>query len=208
MASAVEISRLALAHIADAARVNSINPPDNSTQAQHCATFYPIARDKCLEAFAWPFATKRIALTESLVTMDDGEWAYVYNVPSDLIRALRIVPPGAPQDHPGHPYALRSDETALDTLIFTNVPEAILHYVYREEETGRYSPTFITALSYLLASYLAGPIIKGRVGMQVKEAMENLFRAEINKAAAHALNNAGRSGQQYGDYTPKWVSDR
>lgn len=208
MASAVEITRLALAHIADAARVNSINPPDNTVQAQHAATFYPIARDRCLEAFAWPFACKRVELTESLVTAAEGEWAYVYNLPSDYIRALRVVPPGAAQDHPGKPYVIRSDETALDTLLFTNVPEAVLHYVYREEETGRYSPTFITALSYLLASYLAGPIIKGRAGIQLKQAMEALYDAEIKKAGVHALNSAGRSGAFYGDYVPTWMSDR
>lgn len=208
MASATEISKLALAHIADAARVNSIFPADNTVQAQHCAVFYPIARDKCLEDFAWPFATKRVALTESIVTMPDGEWAFVYQLPSDFITALKVVMPGAAEDFPGHKYLIRSDETELDTLLFTNVPDALLHYVYREEETGRYTPNFVTALSLLLGSYLAGPIIKGRVGMQVKQSLYELYASEIRKAAANALNSAGRHGRQYMDHVPSWIRDR
>jgi hypothetical protein len=170
MASAVEISRLALAHIADAARVNSIAPPDNTIQAQHCATFYPIARDEALEAFPWPFAVKVKALNQSIVTTD-GEWLYTYQLPSDYLRALRVVPTGVSKDYPGHDYVIRSDETELDLLLFTNVEDAQLHYIYREVETGRYSPLFVSALAYLLASYLAGPIVKGQVGARVKAVM-------------------------------------
>lgn len=208
MASAVEISRLALAHIADAARVNSISPPDNTIQAQHAATFYPIARDECLEAFAWPFAKKAVPLTPSLVTLPDGEWAYVYAVPADYISALKVVYPGAQEDAPGQRYAIRSDETGLDLLLYTNVTDAVLHYIYREEETGRYTPTFVTALSYLLAAHLAGPIIKGRAAMAVKEGFISLYDKTILRAATRALDSAGRSGQQYGDHIPKWISDR
>jgi hypothetical protein len=208
VASQVEISKLALAHIADAARVNSITPPDNTMQAQHCATFYPIARDKCLEAYAWPFATKRIELTQSIVTAPDGEWAYVYNLPSDYIAAHKVVFPGAQEDAPGQPFSIRSDQTELDILLFTNVEDAILHYTFREEESGRYSPLFVTALSYLLGSYLAGPIVKGRAGLQLKQGLQELFDSEIAKAAASMLNSTGRSGTQYSLHTPVWVRDR
>jgi hypothetical protein len=208
MPSAVEISRLALGHIADAARVNSISPPDNTIQAQHCATFYPIARDEALEAYPWPFAVKMTALVPSLVTPPDGEWACVYQLPSDFIRALRVVPPGAHKDHPGTDYVIRSDETELDLLLFTNTPEARLHYIFREEETGRYSPLFVTALSYLLGSYLAGPILKGRVGMQVKESLLSAYTQLIDRAATRALGSSGQRAENYAGHKPIWISDR
>lgn len=208
MASPVEIGRLALAHIADAARINSISPPDNTIQAQHVATFYPIARDECLEAYAWPFSQKSVPLTQSLVTLPHGEWAFVYQLPADYLRALKVVPPGAPEDSPGHRYALRSDETELDLLLFTNVHDAVLHYIYREEETGRYTPTFVTALSYLLAAHLAGPIVKGRAGMTLKQGLMDLYQQTLNSAAVRALDSAGRSGQQWGDHKPTWITDR
>jgi hypothetical protein len=207
VASQVEISRLALGHIADAARVNSIDPPDNSIQAQHCATFYPIARDELLEMHDWNFATRRVVLAESLVGFDDGEWAFAYSIPSDYIRALRVVPPGVSMDFPGQPFKIESDVTELDTLILTNVSEAVLHYIYREEETGRYSPSFVSALSLLLGSYLAGPILKGRVGMQVKQTLRGEARAMF--LVASAMNaNAQLDNTQYKNHTPSWISDR
>ncbi len=207
MPSQVEICRLALAHIADAARVNSIDPPDNTAQAQYCATFFPIARDECLEAFDWPFAIRRVALTESLTALDNAEWLFAYNVPSDYIRALKVLPPGSPKDEPGHDYILESDITELDLLIRTNVPGAVLHYVYRETETGRYSPLFVSALAYLLASYLAGPILKGRVGTAVKDSMFQMFSNYIRRAAA-AVSNAQQRNDQYATHRPSWVADR
>lgn len=208
MASEVEISRLALAHIADAARVNSITPPDNTIQAQHCATFYPIARDECLEAYPWPFALKMSPLAQSLITLPDGEWGYVYQLPTSLIRILRVVPPGASEDHPGVDYATRMDETGQDMLLLTNIPEANLHFIFRNEQTGFYSPMFVSALSYLLGSHLAGPIIKGRVGMQVKQSLYQIFRDMIDRAATRSLGSAGKRDKNYAGHQPTWVSDR
>jgi len=207
MASAVEISRLALGHIADAARINSIDPPDNSIQAQHASTFYPIARDALLELHDWSFATKRVDLDESLVEFDNGEWAFTYSVPSDYIRALKVCPPGAPMDFPGQPFKIESDASELDTLLLTNVEEAVLHYIYREEETGRYTPNFIVALSYMLASFLAGPILKGRVGAAVAAEFRNFATAAFRTASALDAN-ASMEKQQYATHKPIWVSDR
>lgn len=207
MASDVEICRLALGHVGDAARINSINPPDNSVQAQHCATFYPIARDQLLEMHDWNFATKRWTLELSLVEFENGEWAYAYSLPSDYIRALRVCPPGVGEDFPGEPFKIESDVSELDTLLLTNVSEATLHYIFREEETGRYTPTFISALSLLLGSYLAGPLLKGAAGIRMAESLRQ--RAQLEFAGAGALNaNASLDKKQYGQHKPIWVSDR
>lgn len=208
MASEIEICRLSLGHVADAARINSISPPDNSIQAQHCATFYPIARDECLESYPWPFATTMRELAPSLVTLPDGEWAYTYAIPDRYIRCLRVVPPGASKDHPGEDFVIRSDEAEQDLLVFTNTAEARMHYIYREEETGRYSPMFVSALSYLLGSYLAGPIIKGRVGAQVKQSLYTAYRDIIDRAATRALGSSGQRSEGYAKHNPLWISDR
>lgn len=209
MASQVEICRLALSHIADAARITSIDPPDNSIQAQHAATFYPIARDKLLahDAAEWSFAKRRVALTDTLIEFEDGEWAFAYAVPADYIRAIKVCPPGVSRDYPGEPFIIESDASESDIVILTNVDEAVLHYIYREEETGRYTPSTIVALSYLLGSYLAGPILKGRVGMQVKQALQQEYDREIRVAAAEDMN-ARKDNQDYSAHSPSWVSDR
>jgi hypothetical protein len=207
MASDVEITRLALSHIADAARVNSIEPPDSTIQAQHAATFYPIARDFLLEKHDWSFALKRTELALSLVEFEDGEWAYSYSLPSDYIRAIRVCPPGVSKDFPGEEFKIVTDESELDTLILTNVEEAVLHYVFRETATGRYSPTFVVALSLVLGAFLAGPILKGKLGAILRESLMEQGLAMAKQAAA--LNaNANKDRTQYGGYTPKWISDR
>ena len=45
MPSEVDICNLALGHLGDSATVATIDPPEGSAQAEHCARFYPIARD-------------------------------------------------------------------------------------------------------------------------------------------------------------------
>lgn len=62
MPSAVTICNLALAHLGDSATVSSIDPPEGSAQAEHCARFYPVALGLLLEAHPWNFATKRSRL--------------------------------------------------------------------------------------------------------------------------------------------------
>ena len=58
MASEVDICNLALGHLGDNATVSSISPPEGSAQAEHCARFYPIARDALLEMHNWNFAMR------------------------------------------------------------------------------------------------------------------------------------------------------
>jgi hypothetical protein len=54
-------------------------------------------------------------------------------------------------------------------------------------DTTKFTPLFVTTLSHLLASYLAGPLLKGEVGREVstqhyKMAVEWLARAEGSDA--------------------------
>lgn len=207
MPSPVEICRLALSHIADPARITSIDPPDGSLQAQHCATFYPIARDECLEAYDWPFAVRRAELAQSLVAVPEANWQYTYIVPAGYLRAIKVVAPDAREDAPSADFKIEMDTTEQDYVLLTNVPNAVLHYVYREEETGRYSPTFVSALSFLLAAYLAGPILKGKVGVTVAQSMYQAYRAQLPSAAARQLN-AKQDSTAYADHKPTWVTDR
>src|SRR2546425_575702 len=172
MGSPVDISNLALAHLADEATVLSIDPPDGSAQAKHCSRFYPVARDALLEMHEWDFATKRALLAPLMMTPPDN-WQYAYALPTDCLRVREIgdevaaVPmhthwgPGATIDiRPASmPFTV---ETAADgaKVLFTNAVDATIRYTARVVDSTKFSPLFVTALSYLLASYLAGPITK------------------------------------------------
>lgn len=182
MASEVDICNLALGHLGDAATVSSLNPPEGSAQAEHCSRFYPIARDSLLELHSWNFATTRVALAS--LGSDWPEWQYCYACPTDAVNLLAILPPAASDDYSvannygftqsgiplvgsgtytPQPYA---QETLPDgtLVIYTNQDSAVLRYTRSVTDTTIFSPLFVDSLAWYLASYLAGPIIKGDQG--------------------------------------------
>jgi len=97
LASVVEICNLALAHLGDDASIASIDPPEGSAQAEHCARFYPIARDSLLQMHNWNFASRRALLAS--VTMPYSMWKYAYAVPGDMMVAVSVLPHDAENDY-------------------------------------------------------------------------------------------------------------
>ena len=210
MASDTDICNLALSHISNRARLESLDPPDKTLEGKHCATFYPIARDVAIESSPyWRFARTRVALA-SVTALEDSEWGFAYALPTGFLKAVKVVPPGATRDQPGEDYVIETvidAEGKGDDVLYTNVDEAVLHYIYRETNAGRYSPLFVSALSWLLASYLAGPIIKGRTSVSVKESAYKVYLSELAKAKASQINQRQES-DEYRDHTAGWMSDR
>jgi hypothetical protein len=185
---------MALSHIGSEARVSSISPPDGSVEAGHCATFYDLARTELLEPGNWAFSLKRASLAE--VTNPSAAWAYAYVKPSNCLRALRILRPSITitvftqdlavvphaDDHGTAPFDVEGD------VIFTNAPDAVLVYVQDVTDSTKFPASFTSALSYLLASYLAGPIIKGNEGVRVGDAMRQRALALADVSATASAN--------------------
>ena len=161
MASEIEICNLALSHLGDSATVASIDPPEGSAQAEHCAIFYPVARDALLEMHNWKFATRRATL--ALLTADSWSWSYAYAKPANAMKLLAVLPAGAGSDADGEEYEMESADDGAQ-LILTNTALASARYIAFVADTTTFSPLFTLALSYQLASMLAGPIIKGDAG--------------------------------------------
>lgn len=97
MASVIDIVNLSLSFLGDTATVSSIDPPEGSAQAEHCARFYPLARDSLLEMHTWGFSTKRIQL--AMLTSGWPEWTYCYAQPTDALNLLAVLPPEATDDY-------------------------------------------------------------------------------------------------------------
>ena len=93
----VDICNLALSHIGDTANVVSIDPPEGSAQAGHCARFYPIARNTLQEMHPWGFCTTRVTLAQVAETVQG--WNHVYIVPSDALNLISVLPPQAISDY-------------------------------------------------------------------------------------------------------------
>ena len=198
MASDVDICNVALSHLGARAQVSAISPPDGSVEAGYCARFYPLARRELIESASWSFAKTRVLLAE--VTNTSEFWSYAYALPSDCIDPLRVLqrryltqagllwPLGA--------YISETDWRRFDDLftergsadfeiegeiLRTNEPEAVLLYKRDVTDSTKFSPLFGKALGMWLASYLAGPIIKGidgaRVGAQWMEQAQRMADA-------------------------------
>ena len=193
MASVAQLCNMALSHIGSDARVSSISPPDGSVEAGHCATFYDQARTELLEPGVWSFSLKRAALATT--TNLSTTWAYAYVKPSDCLRPLRVLLVGStltvftqddakysPNDADGANYALEGE------VIYSNEPDATLVYVRDITDTTKFTPSFTSALGYLLAGYVAGPIIKGNEGTKIGDAMRQRAMSLADTAATASAN--------------------
>lgn len=204
MASEVDICNLALGHLGDTATIASIKPPEGSAQSEHAARFYPIARDSLLEMHTWGFATKRMKLAQ--LTSNYSEWNFCYAQPVDALNILAVLPPDAnddystrfsPTDTPGFyhnytpliaagryvPQAYSCE--ALDDgteVIYTDQEEAVLRYTSVATDTSKFSPLFVLTLSWHLASFLAGPLLKGDVGAAEGKRCAQMMAAYLSKA--------------------------
>lgn len=194
MPSEITICNLALAHLGDTATVASISPPDGSIQAEHCARFYPQARDAMLEMAPWSFSTRRAVLAS--YPQNWSQWSFAYQVPANALTVFAVLAPDASDDYtesfaeadptnpsifpqgynplPGaalyapQPFSMETLDNG-QPVIYTNVEHAIARYAVRITDTTLFPPLFVQALSWFLASMLAGPIIKGDTGAAMGE---------------------------------------
>jgi len=219
VSSDVDICNLAVGHLGDDASISSLNPPEGSAQADHCARFYPIARDSLLEMHNWGFATKRIKL--ALLSSGWPEWDYSYAQPNDMLQALAVLPQDATDDYsqPGfvpasvpipvfgayvpQPYAVESD-AAGNNLIYTDQQNAVLRYTARVTDVTKFSPLFTMTLSWHLASMLAGPVIKGDAGAAEAKRCAAMMQLWLGKAIESDANQRKSNTQ----HIVSWMAGR
>ena len=186
--SEVDICNLALANIGDKASVTSINPSDGSHQADLCARYYPLARDLLLERHRWDFTIRQTAL--STVTSARTEWDYAYALPSDFSGAIAILAKDSTDDQIvegvplPQPFAIEADNN-FDRVIYTDMEDAVLRYTAKATDSTKFSQSFIHALSWRLASMLAGALIKGDAGAQAVQNATQMAEFYASRAASH-----------------------
>lgn len=201
MPSVVDICNLALSHLGDTGTVASIDPPEGSAQSEHCARFYPIARDTMLEMHPWNFATRRATL--ALLDVPTWTWEYAYSLPSNTVKVLSVLPSHVDDDLESEPYETEAGADG-SLVIRTNLAEATVRYTMRVEDPTRFSPLFTEALTRLLAAYLAGPVIKGDAGRKAGLAQMQLFQ----QMASRAMVSDANQRQIMRDPVAPWISSR
>lgn len=163
MASEINLCNLALTSLGHSRLVTSITPPDGSYEATLCSQFYPIARDTMLELAEPGFAKRRTDL--ALVgTAPDG-WEYQFAWPNGALKILGLF---LDDDYTPQRFDVLSDATH-GTVIVSNADAVQVSYVARITDVNKFTQLFLNATARLLASYLAGPIIKGAKGEEVAQ---------------------------------------
>lgn len=225
MASKIDIANLALTHLGESNTIVSIEPPSGSPYARYAATFYPMARDFLLSIYPWNFNTRRI----SPATLDSeaSSYAYAYAVPNEALTILSVLPPNTTDDYVGglttalQSVVFISDLETIATgalpqnfarevladgqhVIYTNVEDAVIRYTMKIENPAKFSAPFVMALSRLLASYLAGPVIKGKRGVDVGKAQFQIFIGVMGMAQTHDANQSKNTLQ----WKPPWMRNR
>jgi len=193
MASQVDIYNLALGNIGSSDTVASLE--ERSKQRIVCSQFWDTARDTVLADFDWPFATRRETLAQMPETTSN--WLYTYQYPTDCLRAQYLVVPG--QRVPDEKNQARFDTGygAGGQVLFADIEAAQLVYVCRVEDTGRFPPMFVQALSWKLAAQIAMPLTATRT---IVETAMQMYDLEVQKAWAAAFNEGNQSTTYASEY--------
>jgi hypothetical protein len=153
---------------------------------------------------SWGFTTCRGTL--AAVNNPSTTWLYAYAVPSGMIHALAVLPSDAlddytenwaqqqpslyPEPNYSNPaanfYTPQPFATEIvadgSMIILTNVASAVLRYTRAASDPTQFPALFVMALSYLLASMLAGPILKGDAGSAKSKEMLGLSQVYMAQA--------------------------
>jgi hypothetical protein len=189
--SNVTIANMALSHIGG----GTIAAMDEaSTAARQCNLWYTTALKHTLSLYHWSFARKRATLA---LHGDDpsDEWSFRYIVPSDMVAARELLNTGVISvftlDDPTRqdrtdaiPFILEISDDGTPSLQ-TNMEDAVLIYTSYQTQAELFPATFITALSHVLASYIAFALTGN---LDIKDAQIKWAYSYTRAAAAQDSN--------------------
>lgn len=184
----VDICNLALSYIGDKAKVTSISPSDGSHQADLCARYYPLARDMLLERHRWDFTIRQVSLT-ALNASGRTEWDYAYRLPGNFAGVIAVIPKDSTDDQTTEgsiapkPFAIEANSD-LDRILYCDISDAVLRYQAKVTDSTKFSQMFVHAVSWQLASMLAGTLIKGDEGMAAVRDASQMAEFYSQRAAA------------------------
>lgn len=183
-----QLCNVALLRVGERQTIDSLE--ENTQAARACKSLYQSARDTCLEAFWWTFATKRLTLAESMESRDG--WEFAYAMPSDCL-VPRYIWTGIRNPTPQQrtPFAVELNATNSGYLVladsrtsFADSEAPLLVYTARVETVALFPPLFADAVAWKLACDLTlGLAVKP----QLLPAMAQGYAIALNKAIASDL---------------------
>lgn len=135
-----------------------LNLTEDTVAAIACATHYPLARDACLEAHWWTWATKRRTLA-LLTGVERTGWEYVYAAPTDWVsvNGARFIETGGRPRRPDsdYPFLVELNDAGNSFIIAADVETPELVYTRAVESVAIMPAAFINAVASELAVRLA-----------------------------------------------------
>lgn len=206
MASEVDIANNALSILGSSTTIVSLDPPDGQAAAGYAVRHFAQARRLTIESGSWKFAKRRVVLTQ--VENPSSIWSFAYALPADCLKALRVIrlaasfnplvlyPYGWPATFEEDLYdeSAGADYEVENGVLLTHEPKATLIYLVDVTDTTKYTPAFVEAFSMMLASYLAGPVLRGNEGIQARGDLRK--QAMMLVKAASALDGRSSSARQ------------
>lgn len=178
MATKVDICNLALSVLGDTATVSSIDPPEGSAQADHCARFYGQTVNEVLSQHNWSFALKRARLSNLVAAVEGDDSARQYALPSDCLRVVRLYSAKL-----GDKYCQYDSEMFFgQRVIVTDVEEPWIIYVSSQVDEMAFPPLFTTCVVHRLASWLAGPLVTSSSGTEMALKQYELYSLFLARA--------------------------
>lgn len=204
MSSEIEVCNLALSNIR-AGSINSFN--EGSVQAQNCKLKYPILRDRCLREIPWQFNHKIRALAS--LTTEIFNWSYSYSYPADCLKIRRLV--GSYEELPvgssdvasrrldSRVISLKDNKRQIPYEVFnfddtkvigSDQPDLRIDFAAKVTDPNLFSDDFIMALSHLLASELAVPIVGAELGRALRSDSLQLYKQYLASAISTDQNDS------------------
>lgn len=227
MASQVDMCNAALARLGQTDFITSLD--DGSANAGYCKALYQPALEMVLDEHSWSFNTVTVNLSQ--VTNPNNLWQYAYGAPSDLIGIVALYATDAQGDVTGQPsynamlypkqtiypqytvydqthgtqqdFSLEADGNG-NFVLYSNTLYSMLKYSTTNINPGLFPPLFQAAFSLQLASRLAGPILKGDVGVQAARVISQEYAAMVAKAIVSDASNR----KVFPNYVPAGIQSR
>lgn len=149
----------------------------DTKNARLCNSVFEILRNKVLEDHTWSFATKTATLA-SIVGTPLMDWTYQFQLPSDLLKIIR-------------PESWKQDFATLDGYLHANDDPIIIKYIYENTNSGTWSYSFATALSWRIAAEIAYNITKSNT---VATTMMAGYDMDIKAARYNDAHNKSPEG--------------
>ena len=180
--SNVELANQALDHIGKD-RIASLS--ENSVAGRKVTEIFTRVLYAALSESHWSFARKIATLAN--VTNDwDERWGYKYDLPSDCLTFIRVVPRVDPKNAGSDP-----DHQLMGGAVYTNEINAKAEYVAKSTATLTMPDPFLEAVSYRMARDLAMPLTRKS---SLRAEMSQAYLASLARAVMH---DAGQERTTY-----------